>query len=129
MTMLIFILVGGWMTTYKHLDIEGNIEMGIVLFIVSVVSHIVFGGLIYYERDAYHKYHDFQGIIGVCYIILKLIMVAFCFYFYLENRPDSDKMEKKQKIFYFQIVMLGFVYLLIDPFLIITCYLLDEWNR
>lgn len=56
-------------------------------------------------------------------------MVAFCFHFYLENRPDSDKMEKKQKIFYFQIVMLGFVYLLIDPFLIITCYLLDEWNR
>jgi hypothetical protein len=59
MTMLIFILVSGWMTTYKHLDIEGNIEMGIVLFLVSVVSHIVFGGLIYFERDAYHKYHDF----------------------------------------------------------------------
>ena len=57
--MLIFILVGGWMTTYKYLDIEGNIEMGVVLFLVSVVSHIVFGGLIYFERDAYHKYHDF----------------------------------------------------------------------
>ena len=93
--MLILILVSGWMTTYKNIDIEGNIEMNIILFLVSVTTHIVFGGLIFFERDAYHKYHDFSGIVGFFYIVLKLIMVAFCAYFYKENRPDSQKMEKK----------------------------------
>ena len=99
--MLIFILVSGWMTTYKNIDIEGNIEMNIILFLVSVTTHIVFGGLIFFERDAYHKYHDFSGIVGFFYIVLKLIMVAFCAYFYKENRP----------------------------ILILTSYILDEWNR
>ncbi len=82
MTMLVLMLANGWMTRFTKIDMDDGMEIYAPLFILVVCVHIIFGALIFIEKDAYHKYHDFHGIVGVGYIVLKIIMVLIFIYYY-----------------------------------------------
>lgn len=48
------------------------------------------------------------------------------FYFYSYSH---DKIRKEASKFYQNVVALGMVYLLSDPFVILSCFFLQEYNR
>ena len=53
-------------------------------------------------------------------------MLGLFFYFYADASPQ---VKKENKLFYQQITMVGILYLLSDPFIILSSYLLKECDR
>ena len=48
------------------------------------------------------------------------------FYFYAASKP---LIPRNNMVFFHQIMVVGMIYLLSDPFTIVSSFLLDEWNR
>lgn len=69
---------------------------------------------------------DFEGWVAYGLIMLKFLIVAVYFYYYSSVK---DEISKRAKDFYTKITILGLIYLLTDPILIMSSYLLHEWNR
>lgn len=126
MTLLVLMLANGWFTRYQKFDYDEGLEIYGPLFVLILMVHIVIGAFTFIDQDAYHKYHDFHGWVGTLIISAKIILV-FCFlYFY---QYSKDKISKAAKPFYQQFVMVGLMFLLSDPMIILSCFFLKEYNR
>ena len=126
MTLVVLMLANGWYTRFKTYDFEDGMFTYAPLFLGVVFMHVIFGALIYIDQDAHHKYHDFHGWVGIIMICTKLTLVSAFFYFYSYS---VDKIQKDSKHFYNQIIILGLIYLLSDPFAFLTSLFLAEYNR
>ena len=126
MTLLVLMLANGWYSRFNKYDVDSGLDIYAPLFMLIIMVHIVFGALSYIDQDAHHKYHDFHGIVGYCLIVAKLIIVGAMFYFYSYSH---DKIKRESQKFYNNIISLGFIYLLSDPFVILSCFFLQEYNR
>lgn len=126
MSLIILMLVNGWYTRYKNYNIDEGLENYAPFFILCVFVHILFATLSYVDQDAYHKYHDFHGWVGYLVICGKLSLIAAFFYFY---SYANDKINKESRPFYDQIVIIGLIFLLSDPFAIMSSFFLEEYNR
>ena len=126
MTLLVLMLANGWYSRFNRYDIDDGLEIYAPLFMLIVMIHIMFGALGYIDQDAHHKYHDYHGWVGYCLIVAKFIIVGAMFYFYSYSH---DKIRKEAEKFYQNVVALGMVYLLSDPFVILSCFFLQEYNR
>jgi len=82
MTTLVLMLANGWMTRFINYDFDNGMESYAPLVLLVIMVHILFGAISFVDRDAYHKFHDFQGFLGFGLIIVKFILVGFYFYFY-----------------------------------------------
>ena len=82
MTFLFLMLANGWMTRFTKIDWKEGMDIYVPLFFMVAMVHLIFGILKYVDQDAYHKYHDFHGIIGYGLICIKLILVGIHFLFY-----------------------------------------------
>lgn len=124
MILLLLMIANGWMTKWTKYNMDDMVWympiFGFVLFI-----HICFASLAFIDRDAYHKYHDFQGWAGFGLIMAKFILVAIYFYYYTNTK---SKIASSSIPFYEQIIQVGLVYMLSDPILLLGTYLLSEWN-
>lgn len=125
-TMLVLMLVNGWYTRFKKFDYDDGMEIYGPLFIMVLMIHVIMGAFSYIDQDAYHKYHDFSGWVGWVLIGAKLVLFAVYFWFYDYTR---DKLNKDAMVFYKQFVPIGALYLLSDPVLIVSGFLLQEYNR
>ena len=101
MILLFMMMANGWMTVWVDYDTDETVEIYLPLFLLIVMVHLIFACLAFIDRNAYHKYHDFQGSIGVGLVIAKFILIIVYYYFYLITR---DKIPKNYKKFYMQIV-------------------------
>lgn len=97
MILLLMMIANGWMTVWLDFDQDDAIEIYVPLFMLVILVHLVFGCLSFIDRNAYHKYHDFQGYVGVGLIIAKLLLVVVFYYFYHYNH---QKVSKTQLEFY-----------------------------
>lgn len=97
MILLLFMMANGWMTVWTKYDTNDGMELYLPFFLFVVIIHIVFVILTMVDRDAYHKYHDFSGVLGYCLIAVKFVMVGVYFYFYTET---EFKVSKAAKPFY-----------------------------
>ena len=126
MSVLVLMLANGWFTRFKKVDYDDHIEFYGPMMVIVGMIHIMMAALIYVDQDAYHKYHDFHGWPGYIVITIKMVLVAVYMYFYSWTK---DKISKEAKVFYNKIVPLGLMYLLSDPFTILTSFFLEEYNR
>lgn len=126
MSLLVLMLANGWMTNYQNYDFDASLDCYGPLSAVVFMIHLIFGSLSYIDRDAHHKYHDFHGILGYCVIVMKLILVGAFYYFYSYAKKD---VKKPSMDFYNKICKVGLIYLLSDPFVILSSFFLDEYNR
>mmetsp|Transcript_17692 Transcript_17692/g.29915 ORF Transcript_17692/g.29915 Transcript_17692/m.29915 type:complete len:113 (+) Transcript_17692:823-1161(+) len=94
MTLLLLMLANGWMTQYIKFDFDDSLEVYAPLFMLVLMVHVMFGALTFLDQDAYHKYHDFHGWVGICYIVIKLILVGIFGYFYTNAMEKMGKDEK-----------------------------------
>lgn len=125
MILLLMMMVSGWMTLWLDVDPDEVIEVHVPLFLLVIMIHLVFACLSFIDRNAYHKYHDFQGYVGVGLVFAKFILLCPYYYFYYYTH---GKVPNTFKFFYQQIVQIGLFYLLSDPVLILSTYMLNEWN-
>lgn len=126
LSLLVLMLANGWFTRFKNFDFDDGIEIYGPMFVFVIMIHIVFGAFTFIDQDAYHKYHDFHGWVGYCIVAAKLMLLSCFFYFY---NYTVSKISKEAKVFYNQFVPIGIMYLLSDPFLIMSSYILAEYNR
>ena len=82
MILLFMMMANGWMTVWIDYDTDETVEVYLPLFLLIVMAHLCFACLAFIDRNAYHKYHDFQGSIGVALVITKFILIAVYYYFY-----------------------------------------------
>ena len=60
MTMVVLMLSNGWMTHDMKQEDETE-DIYIPIAILVMVTHLLLGTLTFVDRDAYHKFHDFNG--------------------------------------------------------------------
>ena len=82
MILMLLMIANGWMTKWTKYDFDDGIEIWAPLFLLVLMIHICFAALSYIDKDAYHKYHDFQGWAGFGLLISKFFLVGIFFYFY-----------------------------------------------
>jgi len=94
--------------------------------LIVMMVHVLFGALTFVDQDAHHKYHDFHGWQGYFLIVCKLIIVGVHIFMYLTSK---NKVKKNSLQFFEKVFKVGLIYLLTDPFAILSGFLLDEINR
>jgi hypothetical protein len=90
-------LANGWLTRFQKFDWDDGMDIYGPLWLFMVIVHIIFGALSFIDRDAYHKYHDFDNWVGLCLIGCKLVFIAVFFYFY---QFTVSKIPSEAKAFY-----------------------------
>lgn len=126
MTMLVMMLTNGWWTRFQKIDMDIGMELYVPIFFLVVFVHVLLGAISFVEADAHHKYMDFEGVLAYLLIATKLMLICIQFYYYSTN---ADNINKRAKDFYNKIVIIGLIYLLSDPMMILSSYLLHEYNR
>ena len=126
MILLLMMIANGWMTSWVKYDFDGGFETYAPLMIFIVAVHMVFAALGIVDRDAHHKFHDFSGWLGYSLVIFKFLLIGVYYYFYSFTKRE---VKKEQVAFFEQIVVIGLLYQLSDPVLILSIYLLPEWKR
>ena len=126
MILLLYMLANGWMTYFMDYDVDAGIDQYGPLFLLIVATHIVMGGYALSENDAHHRFHDFTGLLGYILIAIKLILVFIFFWFHINTQ---FKLKQKHNEFMSQLLYIGMGYLLSDPFVIVSSFLLAEVNR
>lgn len=126
MILLLYMLANGWMTVWTKYEWEDGLETCLPTFAIIILVNIIFVGLSMIERDAYHKFHDFSGWVGLAMIFFKMVLVGLYFYLRIQN---EHKVKKKQKMFYDTIFYIGLIFILSDPMLILSMFILPDWNR
>jgi hypothetical protein len=91
MTLLIFMLASGWMTTYVKFNLDDGMEVYAPLFMVVIMVHIMFGALTFIDQDSHLKHHDFEGWVGYCLMALKMVILGVFFYFYSDTKSKVKK--------------------------------------
>ena len=82
MTVLVFMLGNGWLTRFMQYDFDDGVDIYAPLFMVIIIVHIIMAALTVIDQDAYHKFHDFSGLLGLGLIVVKLIMAGVFYWFY-----------------------------------------------
>jgi len=88
MILLLMMIANGWMTKWTKYEFDDGIEVYAPLFLLVLMVHICFAALSFIDRDAYHKYHDFQGWAGFGLLLAKFILVGIYFYFYSNTKSQ-----------------------------------------
>jgi hypothetical protein len=125
MTLVVLMLTNGWMTLDLNQE-EITDDLYIPIGVIVLVVHFCLGSLVYVDRDAHHKYHDYNGWQGYVLIAVKIILACVQVYFYLTTRKIVTKNQLKYLDMIFKI---GLVYLLSDPMVIMSSFFLEEINR
>jgi len=119
-------LANGWMTRFIKYDLEEGFDIYAPLMLLVIMVHLIMGALTVVDKDAHHKYHDYHGLLGYVIILAKFILVGIFFWFYLSTKKVIDSHAKP---FFSQVLVIGLIYLLSDPLVILSAFLLDEVNR
>lgn len=127
MSLLVLMLANGWYSRFKQYSFDEGFENYSILFMLCLFIHIVFGVFTMIDQDDHHKYHDFHGWQGYCMICAKLVLLAIYAFFYSQNVDLISQKENKR--FYQLFIPIGAIYLLSDPFVILSSYILAEYNR
>ena len=126
MTLLIMLLTNGWWTRFQKIDMDIGMELYVPIFLFVVFVHVLLGAISFIEADAHHKYMDFEGVLAYFLIATKMALCCIQMYYYAVN---TDKINRRAKDFYNKITIIGLIYLLSDPMMICSSYLLHEYNR
>jgi hypothetical protein len=97
MTSLVLMLANGWFTRFQKFNYDDSLELYGPLMVLVIMVHICFGAFSFIDQDAYHKFHDFHGWVGICLIIAKIILVTVFLYFW---HYTHENISKDAKIFY-----------------------------
>lgn len=126
MTLLVLMLANGWMTGFVKNDYDDYLDVWAPIMMVVMLVHVLSGGLTYVDQDAHHKYHDFHGWQGYFLVGSKLLIAGAHLWLYITTKRQVPK---ASLLFFERIYYVGLLYLLTDPFAIMTGFLLDEVNR
>ena len=58
--------------------------------LLVIMVHFIMGALTVVDKDAHHKYHDYNGILGYIIIVVKFVLVAIFFWFYTYTKKEID---------------------------------------
>ena len=82
-TWIILIIVYGWTISFKSIN---DRDHSIILILFVLMVHVMIAGLTFFDKDDYHKFHDFSWMQGVITILLRFILYSAFIYGYLLNR-------------------------------------------
>ena len=122
-TMFLLLISWGWTINYQELQ---DLEVYIPLSVLVVVVHVIIIGLGKLTDDAHDKYHSYDGWVGIVMILIRLGMYG---YFFWGTKETFTRARAKVKEFAQQLRVLGSVYFLAFPVIVIVSYIFDSYMR
>ena len=112
-TCLLILIATGWSITFT--DVE-DMDLYIPLAILVGLMHMIIVGLGRLTEEDPYRYHDYDSWAGIVISVLKLCFAGLFFFFI---KRTHDKAQAKLKKFIVQLGVLGGVYILSMPFVIL----------
>jgi len=125
MSCLLVMLAHGWTLLDGSFDWD-NFEVYLPLVSIVIAAHLIIAGMTYIDNEADHRFHDYAGYQGVALIICKLVLY---FYFLYAVCSTTDSIPKRSKDFFRKNFILGSLYLLATPLVIITSFFFIPYSR
>lgn len=123
LSLLLIMLSQGWtITNTDVVDVRYYAPLAGTLF----VAHLIIAGLTQLSNDAYHKYHDFEGVQGNLLIILRIGMYS---YFLLCMKETYHNCRVKAKSFVKEFGIYASGYLLSFPVLLVLSQFCAHYVR
>jgi hypothetical protein len=123
LSLLLTMLSWGWTITYLEL---GDVVLYAPLFMVLLIVHMTIAGATQITNDAYHKYHDYEGIQGLLLVISR---IGIFIYFLFGMRSTYTTCRAKAKSFIKVLGICGSAYLLSFPTMLLFCYVCAPYVR
>lgn len=119
-----FLMAQGWTVTFDEMEWD-NFEFYLPIGSIVIAMHLVLGVLTYIDNEAAHKYHDFDGLQGYFLIAFKICL--FIYFIYQWN--TNDKVPRKAQPFFRVIGIIGTVFFMTIPVLILSAWFVAQSSR